>query len=124
MPTLIASLSTGKGTWSEVNKIIQSYNWTNVYLITNQFGKDTFKPGENTKLITINTEQDPTPMCEQIKKELRGKIMEFEIALNFASGTGKEHMAILEAVMELGCAFRIITINKNEVEIMGLKREE
>ncbi|MEK6853327.1 MAG: hypothetical protein AABX64_01460 [Nanoarchaeota archaeon] len=123
MPTLIACLSTGKGTWTEVSRIIQSKEWNKVFLVTNQFGKDNYMPGKNTELVIIeNFPETPTiDITEQIKKQLKDKISDFEIALNLASGSGKEHMAVLEAVMQLGLNFRQITLNRNNVEVLGLK---
>ena len=123
MPTLIACLSTGKGTWTEITKIVQSQEWNKVFLITNQFGKENFTPGKNTELILVDHFPD-TPtiiMTEQIKKQLKDKIADFEVALNLASGSGKEHMALLEAVLQMGLNFRLITVNKNNVEVLGLK---
>ncbi|MBI4147347.1 hypothetical protein HY494_01700 [Candidatus Woesearchaeota archaeon] len=123
MPTLIACLSIGKGTWSEVNKIIQSQEWNKVFLITNQFGQENYTLGKNTELVLVESFPDTptTIITEQIKKQLKDKIADFEIALNFSSGTGKEHMAILEAVLQLGLNFRLITVNRNNVEVLGLK---
>ena len=123
MPTLIACLSTGKGTWSEVNRIIQSQEWSKVFLITNQFGKENYTPGKNTELVLVESFPDTptTIITDQIKKQLKDKIADFEVALNFASGSGKEHMALLEAVLQLGLNFRLITLNKNNVEVLGLK---
>lgn len=123
MPTLIACLSTGKGTWTEVTKVIQSQAWTNIFLITTSFGQENFttRPA-NTTLVLIDTFLDASQIKEQIKKELTNKISDFEVALNLASGSGKEHMAILEAVMELGLNFRLVTLtNNNQIDIMGLK---
>ena len=123
MPTLIACLSIGKGTLAEVSKISQSQEWNKVFLITNQFGKDNYTPGKNTELILVDSFPD-TPaifMTEQIKKQLKDKITDFEVALNFASGTGKEHMALLEAVLQLGLNFRLVTLNRNNVEVLGIK---
>jgi len=120
---LIACLSTGKGTWSEVTKIAQSQEWNRVFLITNQFGKENYIPGKNTELVLIDSFPD-TPtivITDQIKKQLKDKISDFEVALNLASGSGKEHMALLEAVLQLGLNFRLITVNKNTVEVLGLK---
>ena len=123
MPTLIACLSIGKGTWAEVSKIAQSQDWNKVFLITNQFGKDNFTPGKNTELVLVDSFPDTptTIITEQIKKQLKDKIADFEVALNLASGTGKEHMAVLEAVMQMGLNFRLITVNRNNVEVLGLK---
>lgn len=123
MPTLIACLSTGKGTWTEVSRIIQSQEWNKVFLITNQFGKDNYMPGKNTELVIVESfpETPAIVITEQIKKQLKDKISDFEIALNLASGSGKEHMALLEAVLQLGLNFRQITLNRNNVEVLGLK---
>lgn len=123
MPTLIACLSSGKGTWSEVNKIIQSQDWNKVFLITNQFGKENYTPGKNTELILVESFPDTptTIITDQIKKQLKDRIADFEVALNLASGTGKEHMALLEAIMQMGLNFRQVAVNRNYVEVLGLK---
>ena len=123
MPTLIACLSTGKGTWAEVNKIAQSQEWNKVFLITNQFGKENYTPGKNMELILVDSFPDTptTIITEQIKKQLKDKISDFEVALNLASGSGKEHMAVLEAVMQMGLNFRLVTVNRNNVDVLGLK---
>lgn len=123
MPTLIACLSTGKGTWAEVSKIAQNQEWDKVFLITNQFGKENYTPGKNTELVIVDSFPDtPTTLItDQIKKQLKDKIADFEIALNFTSGSGKEHMAVLEAVLQMGLNFRLITVNRNNVETLGLK---
>ena len=123
MPTLIACLSTGKGTWAEVSKIAQSQEWNKVFLITNQFGKDNYTPGKNMELVLVDSFPDTptTIITEQIKKQLKDRITDFEVALNLVSGSGKEHMAILEAVLQLGLNFRLIAVNRNNVEVLGLK---
>ncbi len=124
MPTLLACLSTGKGTWSEVTKMIQVQPWTAVCLITNQFGKDNFTVlPEHVELLVLNPDADSIEMMvSQITKQLRGKISDFEVALNIVSGSGKEHMALLEAVLELGLNFRLVTMVNNQMEVLGLKR--
>ncbi len=70
----------------------------------------------------INSFLETSEMVEQIKVQLQGKITDFEVGLNLVSGSGKEHMAALEAVLELGLNFRLITLNKGQVETLGLQR--
>ncbi len=125
MPTLIACLSSGKGTWTEVNRLIQSRSWTKIFLITDKFGQEKFlnKP-QNLEFILIDGFQEINEIINNIKKQLDGKINDFEIALNFASGSGKEHMATLEAVLEMGFNFRLLTLNNNQVEVLGLKAND
>ncbi len=122
MPTLIACLSSGKGTWSEVSRIINSQPWQKVFLITDQFGKDRFTPGENMELVLVDLSAETVQLAAQIREGLQGKIQDFEIALNFASGSGKEHMALMEAVMELGLNFRLVTVQNGQMEVLGMRR--
>jgi len=122
VPTLLACLSTGKGTWSEVSRLIQAQPWTSVFLLTNQFGKDNFTTfPETVHLIVVNFDVDVISLIEEMKKQLKDKLNDFEVALNFVSGYGKEHMALLEAVLELGLNFRLVTVVNNQMEVLGLK---
>ncbi len=126
MPTLIALLSTGKGTWAEVNRLIQAQTWDKVFLITNKFGEENFKnKPEFVKLIVVDADNSDTiGLTAQIKKHLEGQISDFEVGLNLASGSGKEHMAVLEAVLELGLNFRIVTLSSyGQLDVLGLRRQ-
>ncbi|MFH1682832.1 MAG: hypothetical protein ABIA37_03470 [Candidatus Woesearchaeota archaeon] len=118
MPTLIALLSAGKGTWTEVSRLISQQNWDKVFLITNKFGEENFNKKENTELVLVDAFKETSELAEQIKKQLKDKIKDFDVALNLASGSGKEHMALLKAVMELGLNFRLITIKENKLEML------
>ncbi len=125
MPTLISCLSTGKGTWAEVNRLIQLGSWDKVFLITNAFGAENFRNRlENTELVVVDADNKSVmELIDDIKKNLNGKISDFEVALNLVSGSGKEHMAVLEAILELGLSFRMVTVNsQGEMEVLGLGR--
>ena len=122
MPTLVACLSTGKGTWTEVLKLLSVPSWNKVFLITTSFGQEHFTPKPNIQVVVIDPAQEVTVLVEQIKKQLQGKITDFEIALNLASGSGKEHLALLEAGLELGLNFRLVTWQKGRMEVLGLRK--
>jgi len=124
MPTLIAVLSSGKGTWSEVNRIMQSQSWSKIFLITNQFGRENFTSlPTNAELIVVDFLRETQDIAEDIKKQLHSKVSDLEVALNIASGTGKEHMAVMEAVLELGLNFRLVTVRSGgQLEVLGLRR--
>jgi len=112
MPILVANLSSGKGTWGQLTRIINDNNWDKVILVTTEFGRDNFKPLKKVEYIII----DPsffslTKLISTLKnafKELIGN--ELEVSLNFISGTGKEHMAIISALIQAGISFRLIAL--------------
>lgn len=116
MTELVALLSTGKGTWTEVIKIISSQEWDRVFLVTNEFGRSTFNKKENMDFIVINPELSIELIITHIQEQLKDKINGTEVALNMTSGSGKEHMALLSALLKLGLGIRLITYSVNSVK--------
>ena len=116
MPTLIACLSTGKGTWGHVSHLINDNSWDKVFLITNEFGKENFSASKNTELIIINQNQGIKELAKEIESKLKNKIKDPEVALNLVSGTGKEHTAILSSVLKLGLGIRLVALTQQGME--------
>jgi len=116
MACLVASLSTGKGTWAHVNQVITNEKWDKIFLITNSFGKDNFKNTMNAELIILDDNQSLEQQKEIIKDNLKGKLTGTEVGLNLYSGSGKEHMAIISAILSLGYGFRLMTAENNTIK--------
>ncbi len=115
MTDLIACLGAGKGTWSYMQRLIEEEEWSNVFLITNSFGKENFKSGK-ASFVVIDDKKPLPELINEIKKQLEGKIAETEVALNLVSGTGKLHMAILSALLKLGLGIRLIALTYDGIK--------
>jgi hypothetical protein len=116
MTELIAVLSTGKGTWAEVVKIMNTHDWEHIYLVTDDFGSKNFNKKDNTEFVVINANESVELVIDHIVTQLRGKIGGTEVALNLTSGTGKEHMALLSALLKLGLGVRLVTATVNGIK--------
>ena len=116
MTDLVACLSTGKGTCVHVSKLIKDQNWDKVFLITNQFGKEKFTADEKTELIIVDSNKPITELVEDIRKSLDGKLSMGDTAVNLISGTGKEHMALLSALLKLGAGVRLMVATDSGVK--------
>jgi len=116
MTILIASISTGKGTWAEVSKIIQIEKWSKVILIGNSFAKDNFKMNQNSEFIEIDPNKSVKEIKNTIIEKLKGKIEDPEVVLNIVSGTGKEHMATISALLSLGLGIRFVNVSPEGIE--------
>ena len=57
-----------------------------------------------------------TALAEDIRKQLENRIIDTEVALNFISGTGKEHMALLSAVLKMGLGIRMMSLTPNGIQ--------
>ena len=115
MTDLIACLSSGEKSWAHVARLIKEEEWKNIFIVTNEFGKQNFKADKEIEFIVVDFNEPVFQLIEKIKSSLKGKITDFEVALNIVSGTGKEHMAILSAILKLGVGIRLMAVTKDGV---------
>jgi len=108
---LVALLSSGKGTWSQVAGVIKRGEWDKIILIGDNFAKQ-FKSEKDFEFIEIDSSRI-MGLKNEIHKKLQGKIKGTEVALTIASGTGKEHMALISALLTLpvGIRFTALTMD-------------
>jgi|SRR3989344_3102184 len=116
MTDLIACLSSGKGTWEHIKQIIEKEKWENIFLITDDFGKSNFKVNKNVNFVLVNSQDPINIYTDLIISQLHGKIKGIEVALNLVSGSGKEHMGILSALLKLGFAVRLVAYTKDGIK--------
>jgi len=116
MTDLVACLSSGKGTWSDVAAIIKAENWDRVFLITNDFGKENFSA--DADFILVNSFQDISKLKSDLVSIFKDKRLSFEVAAHLVSGTGKEHMAIISALFELGKGIRLVTSENDSLVLL------
>ena len=115
MTDLITCLSVGKGTWTEVRSVIEREKWRKVFIITNDFGKQKYLPIKDTEFIVIDARKSLKELVAAIKDAIKDKVEGTEVGLNLNSGSGKEHMAILAAILKNGLSFRLVTIDSDKV---------
>lgn len=116
MTDLVACLSSGKGSWNYIQKLIKEESWDKVFLITNSFGKQNFKPQENVELIVTDFTLSLPELIKDVNSKLKGKIRNIEVAVNIISGNGKEHMAIISSLLKLGLAIRLVAVTLSGVK--------
>jgi len=104
--SFMAVLGQGKGTWGHVARIIGDQEFDKMILVSNEWGKENFKPSKECDWIIINNRAPFDALVDQIKEQLP----EGDIAVNLASGTGKEHMALIVAIMKSGKKLEIVTL--------------
>jgi hypothetical protein len=116
MTDLIACLSTGKGTWIPVIKMLGSESWNHVYLVATEFARQNFKTDKKVEYIIIDPEKPTRQLVIDICNGLDGKVGLGDVALNLSSGSGKEHMAVISAMLRLGVGIRLVYPGENSIE--------
>jgi hypothetical protein len=111
---LIALLSSGKGTWAQVSGLMKYGEWDKVILLGDDFAKQ-FTSEKEFEFIQINLDKKIKELRDEIKEKLKGKINGTEVALTIASGDGKEHMALISALINLPVGIRFAALTKEGV---------
>jgi hypothetical protein len=100
---LIALLSTGKGSWGQVAGLMRKGEWQKIIVLGAAFAKE----------FSVNdvpfdfVEYDPDMSLMQ----------EMEVAVSIASGNGKEHMALLSALLSIPVGIRFSALTKDGIVI-------
>jgi hypothetical protein len=119
MGTLIALLGTGKGTWVEVHSILQLRAFEDVVLFVDDWAMKEYKNEYKATVVPIADlpiDQLVAYSKEHIKKN--SNAAEFDVAVNIASGTGKQHAALMTAILQLGYGVRLVTVENGQLKVL------
>jgi len=111
---LIALLSTGKGTWGQVSGLIKHGDWEKIILLGSDFAEK-FTSDKKFEFIKVDLDKKLVDLKEEFSKKLKGKIAGTEVSLSIASGDGKEHMALISALLNLPVGIRFAALTKEGV---------
>ncbi len=110
----VALLSSGKGTWAQVSGLMKQGEWDKIILIGGSFAKD-FTSDKQFEFIQIDQDKKIVDLKKEIYEKLKGKINDTEVALSIASGDGKEHMALISALLSLPVGVRFVALTKEGI---------
>ncbi len=111
---LVALLSTGKGTWAQVSGLMKYGEWDKIILIGGDFAKD-FTHEKKFEFIKVDLDKKLKDLKDELSQKLKGKFEGMEVALSIASGDGKEHMALVSALINLPMGVRFAALTKDGV---------
>jgi len=110
----VALLSSGEGTWAQVAGLIKQGEWEKIILIGDDFAKK-FKLEKPFEFIEIKLNQPIAILKDQLSEKLKDKFSGMEVALSIASGTGKEHMALISALLSIPVGIKFVVLTKDGI---------
>ena len=111
---LVALLSSWKGSWAQVSGLIKYGEWDNIIILGDDFASK-FTSDKKFSFIKIDLNKKIRDLREEFGEKLRGKINGTEVALSIASGEGKEHMALISALLNLPVGIRFAALTRDGV---------
>ena len=115
---LVAFLGKDKENWGQITALINRFEWERIILVKDKEA-DEFSSGKECEIANINSEKPMLDLKKEIMDKLKGKLSEFEVALSLASGNGKEHMALISALLSIPVGIRLVVFTKEGVEFIN-----
>ena len=115
---LIAFVGPDKENLGQVSALINRMDCEKIILL-----KDKSAPNLQTNEKCVTVEIDSTKTLSELKAQIQEKVKkeignEFEVALSIASGTGKDHMAIISALLAIPVGIKLVAFTKNGIEFI------
>jgi len=111
---LVALLSSGKGSWAQVSGLMKHGEWDKIVLIGDEFAKD-FTHDKEFEFVKVDLNKKLKDLRDELSEKLKGKFDSMEVALSIASGDGKEHMALVSALLNLPLGVRFAALTKDGI---------
>lgn len=111
---LVALLSKGENTWGQVSGLMKHGDWDKIVIVGDDFAEK-FAHEKNFEFVKVNLDQRIKDLQEEFSKKLKGMFSGTEVALSIASGTGKEHMALISALINQPMGIRFAALTKEGV---------
>lgn len=111
---LISLLSSGEGTWAQVSGLMKYGEWDKIILLGDDFAKG-FTHEKKFEFVKVDLNKKLVDLRDEIKTKLKGKFNEMEVSCSIASGNGKEHMALVSALINLPVGIRFCALTKEGI---------
>src|SRR3989338_7358514 len=116
MTALVVCFLFGEENQRHVERLINGQDWSNVIIIRNELGRKNFKSAKEIDWVVVDFQKPVFELIVDIQKGIKGKLNDLEVALNLVSGNGKEHMAILSALIKSGLGIRLMAVTKEGIK--------
>ena len=115
---LIAFLGEDKETWGQVTGLINNGQWDKIILVKTMAAKS-YTSSKKTESIIINSSKSLIELKKDLTQKLKGKFSGFDVHVSIASGNGKEHMALISALLSIPVGIRLVAFTKKGVEFIS-----
>ena len=114
---LVVFIGNDKESWGQVTGLINHGDWEKIMIIKSS--EEDFPVPEKAFLVKLDSSKSVVDMKDYIAAKLKDKFSAFEACLSVASGSGKEHMALISALLSIPVGIRLVAFTKNGVEFIN-----
>lgn len=115
---LVASIGADRESWGQLSALIAHGTWEKVILIRSNTVEG-FPLIEGIEEIVADTTLPLLELKAHLAAELKPRLSELDACVSIASGNGKEHMALISALLSIPTGIRFVAFTKQGVEVIN-----
>jgi hypothetical protein len=116
---LVAFLGNDKENWGQISALVNRLECDKIVLVKEK-GVSGFPSNSKTREVSVDSSKALLDLKEDIMAKVRKELSgEFEVALSLASGGGKEHMALISALLSIPVGIRLVVFTKKGIEYIN-----
>jgi len=116
---LVAFLGNDKENWGQVKGLVNRGEWDKVILIAEK-GVEGFPVSEGVEIVKVDSGKSLLDLKKDIMDKMKSRLRgDLEVAISIASGNGKDHMALISALLSLPVGIRIVVFTKDGIEYIN-----
>lgn len=115
---LVTFIGGDRENWGQIAALMNRMEAGKIILVKSKEAGD-FPAHEHCAIVEIDSGMPLLELKRVLTEKLKALLStEFEVALSLASGTGKEHMALLSALLNIPVGVRLVVYTKQGVEFV------
>ncbi|MEK6928219.1 MAG: hypothetical protein AABX11_07335 [Nanoarchaeota archaeon] len=114
----VAFIGEDRESWGQISALLNRLEYESCVLVVSSKAEG-FPAPENAKVIEVKSEMPLIEMKEFLVQKLKPILKgDFEVSLSIASGNGKEHMAIVSALLNIPVGIKLVVYTKQGIEFL------
>ena len=115
----VACVGTDEHNWGQITALLNRLEYEKAVLVVDALASG-YPTNERCTVVKVDMGQPLLLLQKEVQDKLKKTIGgEFEVALSLASGTGKEHMAVLSALLNLPVGVKLVVYTKEGIQFLS-----
>jgi len=114
----VAFVGKDKENWGQLTALLNRLEYEKAVIVKDNSADD-FPLNEKCKVVNVNSASGLLDLQKEMMDKLKPLLSgDFEVSLSLASGNGKEHMAIVSALLNLPVGIKFVVYTKEGIKYL------
>lgn len=115
----VAFVGKDKENWGQVKGLINRLQNESIMIVRDK-SVEGFPVSSNMQVVSIDSSKPILELKDELMHLLKPRLSgDFEVSLSLASGSGKEHMALISALLSIPVGIRLAVFTKDGIEYIN-----